>query len=93
MRALIITLNDGLKLRVYESRSQLSGTLAQTLHEVERPDRRMISKVPQPSAVARMMLARHTCFCGALRSETIASSRRRCSGVTLTVIPALMPRA
>ena len=41
------------------------------------PDRRMISAVPQPSAVARMMLARHTCFCGALRSNTIASSRRR----------------
>ena len=32
------------------------------------PERRMISAVPQPSAVARMMLARHTCFCGALRS-------------------------
>ena len=37
------------------------------------PDRRMISAVPQPSAVARMMAARHTCFCGALRSEMIAS--------------------
>ena len=60
---------------------------------LERPERRMISKVPQPSAVARMMLARHTCFCGALRSETIASSRRRSSSVTLTTIPALMPRA
>ena len=34
----------------------------------------MISAVPQPSAVARMMWARHTCFCGALRSATIASS-------------------
>jgi hypothetical protein len=28
------------------------------------PDRRIISAVPQPSAVARMMLARHTCFTG-----------------------------
>src|SRR6266705_5397099 len=27
------------------------------------PDRRMISAVPQPSAVARMIWARHTCFC------------------------------
>ena len=34
------------------------------------PDRRMISAVPQPSAVARMILARHTCFFGALRLET-----------------------
>src|ERR1700716_592549 len=41
------------------------------------PERRMISAVPQPSAVARIILARHTCFCGALRSATIASSRRR----------------
>src|ERR1700704_1980932 len=57
------------------------------------PDRRMISAVPQPSAVARMILARQTCFCGALRSDTIASSRRRSSGVTLTVIPALIMRA
>jgi pimeloyl-ACP methyl ester carboxylesterase len=57
------------------------------------PDRRMISAVPQPSAVARMILARHTCFCGALRSATIASSRRRSSGVTLTSMPALIPRA
>jgi hypothetical protein len=57
------------------------------------PERRMISAVPQPSAVARMMLARHTCFCGALRSETIASSRWRSARVTFTTIPALMPRA
>ena len=57
------------------------------------PERRMISAVPQPSAVARMMLARHTCFCGALRSETIASSRSRSARVTFTTIPALIPRA
>src|SRR5262245_44399432 len=57
------------------------------------PDRRMISAVPQPSAVARMIWARHTCFCGAQRSETIASSRRRSAQVTLTTIPALMTRA
>ena len=36
----------------------------------------------------RMMLARHTCFCGALRSETIASSRWRSARVTLTIIAA-----
>lgn len=30
------------------------------------PVRRMISAVPQPSAVARMILARQTCFCGLL---------------------------
>jgi hypothetical protein len=37
------------------------------------PDRRMISVVPQPSSVARMISARQTCFCGALRLPTIAS--------------------
>src|SRR5262249_17466606 len=57
------------------------------------PDRRLISAVPQPSAVARMMLARQTCFCGALRSEMIASSRWRSARVTFTTIPALMMRA
>src|SRR5580693_5028646 len=57
------------------------------------PDRRMISAVPQPSAVARITLARHTCFCGALRSATIAPSRRRSARVTLTTIPALIMRA
>src|SRR6266536_6109973 len=57
------------------------------------PDRRMISAVPQPSAVARRIWARHTCFCGAQRSETIASSRWRSARVTLTTIPALMTRA
>ena len=31
------------------------------------PDRRMISAVPQASALARMILARQTCFCSALR--------------------------
>jgi hypothetical protein len=60
---------------------------------LDLPERRMISAVPQPSAVARMILARHTCFCGALRSATIASSRRRSARVTLTTIPALMQRA
>src|SRR6266542_6215901 len=57
------------------------------------PDRRMISAVPQPAAVARRIWARHTCFCGAQRSETIASSRWRSARVTLTTIPALMTRA
>jgi hypothetical protein len=40
-----------------------------------------------------MILARQTCFCGALRWLTIASSRRRSSGMTLTTIPAPMTRA
>jgi hypothetical protein len=50
------------------------------------PDRRMTSVVPQPSAVARMICVRHTCFCGALRSDTIASRRRRSARATWTTI-------
>jgi len=57
------------------------------------PERRMISAVPQPPAVASIISARRTCFCGALRSETIASSRRRPSRVTITTIPAQMTSA
>ena len=36
---------------------------------LDLPDRRIISVVPQPSAVARMMLARQKCFCGARPSN------------------------
>ena len=35
----------------------------------------MISLVPQPSPVAKITLARLTCFCLALRSPTMTSSR------------------
>jgi hypothetical protein len=34
----------------------------------------MISAMPQPLAVAKMMVARYGRFCGALRSEIIAST-------------------
>jgi hypothetical protein len=39
------------------------------------PVRRMISLVPTPSALERMIAARQACFCEALRSLVIASSR------------------
>ena len=41
------------------------------------PERRMISLVPTPSALERMIAARQACFCEALRSLMIASSRPR----------------
>ena len=37
------------------------------------PVRRMISLVPTPSALERMIAARQACFCEALRSLVIAS--------------------
>ena len=48
---------------------------------------RMIVVVPTPSAVISTMRARHTCFCGLLRSATIAAKRTRSPALTWTVIP------
>ena len=62
-------------------------------HGFDLPVRRTISTVPQPSAVARMILARQTCFWRLLRSATIASRRARSAAETSTVIPSRMPRA
>jgi hypothetical protein len=45
----------------------------------------MISLVPTPSALRSTMFARQTCFCEALRSLAIASSRRRSGRVTLEI--------
>src|SRR3982750_1461949 len=50
---------------------------------LDNPERRAISMVPHPSAVARMTLARAACFCAELRSRTIASNRRLSSAVTV----------
>jgi hypothetical protein len=55
--------------------------------ERETPARRMISAVPQPSAVARMIRARHTCFCRLLRSATTAANRSRSAALTSILIP------
>ena len=54
--------------------------------------RRMISAVPQPAAVARMIRARQTCFCGLFRSATIRSSRSRSAALASMLIPARMPQ-
>ena len=59
----------------------------------ESPDRRIVSIVPQPSAVASMTSARAACFCWLLRSRTIRSRRSQSSGVTSKLIPTLIPRA
>ena len=48
---------------------------------------RMISAVPTPAWLRRMIRARQTCFCGWLRSATIASRRARSSAVTSKEIP------
>ena len=41
-------------------------------HGFDTPAPRITAAVPQPSAVARIIRARQTCFCGLLRSATIA---------------------
>ena len=58
----------------------------------DTPARRMISAVPQPSPVARMIRARQTCFCGLFRSATIRSSRSRSAALTSMLIPSRMPQ-
>ena len=54
------------------------------------PVQRMIPCVPTPSALKRMIAARHTCFWAAQRSSTIPSRRRRSEAPTLIVIPVRM---
>ena len=54
------------------------------------PVRRMISLVPTPSALERMIAARQACFCEVLRSLVIASSRPRTDRVIVMEIPVRM---
>jgi hypothetical protein len=61
-------------------------------HNAENLDRADLTALERAEAVAKMILARQTCFCGALRSPTIASSQWQFS-VTFTINPALMTRA
>ena len=56
----------------------------------ETPARRIISAMLQPSAVARMIRARQTCFCGLFRSATTAANRSRSVALTSMLIPSRM---
>jgi hypothetical protein len=47
----------------------------------------MISAVPHPSAVARIIRARQTCFCRLLRPVTTAAKRSRSARLTSILIP------
>src|SRR5436190_15379468 len=47
----------------------------------------MTAVVPSPSAVRTTIRARHTCFCGLLRSRMIDCKRTRSAGVTVMEIP------
>lgn len=47
----------------------------------------VMALVPLPSAVSRTIRARQTCFCGLLRSRTMASNRTRSAEVTVMDIP------
>jgi hypothetical protein len=51
---------------------------------LDTPARRITSAVPRPSAVARMIRARQTCFRARLRLQTTASSRSRSPGPSRT---------
>ena len=56
-------------------------------HVFDFPVAAMIAIVPRPSALARMIRARHTCFCALLRSSTIARKRARSSAETVKETP------
>jgi hypothetical protein len=56
------------------------------------PVRRMISAVPQPSAVASTILARQTCFYGLLRSVITRSRRAPSVAVKSTTTPLRMSK-
>src|ERR1700751_3806789 len=70
--------------------SRINRSCQRHTHGFETPARRMIWAVPQPSAVAKMTRARHTCFCGLLRSATTAASRSRSAALTSILIPSRM---
>src|SRR6516225_5509515 len=71
--------------------SRMNRSCQRHTHGFETPARRMISAVPHPSAVARMIRARQTCFCGLLRSATTAANRSRSAALTSMLIPSRMP--
>ena len=70
--------------------SRMNRSCQRHTHGFETSARRMISAVPQPSAVARMIRARQTCFCGLFRSATTAANRSRSAPLTSMLIPSRM---
>jgi hypothetical protein len=67
--------------------SRLNRSCQRQTHGLDLPVRRMRAAVPQPSAVARMIFARQTRFCGLFRSAATASRRARSAALTSTRIP------
>jgi hypothetical protein len=71
--------------------SRMNRACQRQTHGFDTPARRMIAFVPSPSAVARMILARQTCFCGLFRSATTAAKRARSAALTSTLTPLRIP--
>ncbi len=59
---------------------------------LDLPVARMIAFVPRPSALRSTICARHTCFCGALRSLTRLRSRSMSAWVTEKETPVRIPQ-
>src|SRR5689334_23707992 len=72
----------GVSLAVLVSTLRLRRSCQRHTHGFDLPVRRMISFVPQPSAVASTISARHTTLDGVLRSAIKAASRARLDGLT-----------
>src|SRR5512147_776461 len=97
-RSMIVCSNGGMRDgRVLSRRSPSTPSVMnrscqrQTLG-FDLPLRRMIPAVPRPSAVARMIFARQTCFCGLFRSATTLSRRARSAALTLVLMSLRMPQ-
>jgi hypothetical protein len=71
--------------------SRMKRSCQRHTHGFETPARRMISAVPHPAAVAKMIRVRQTCFCGLLRSATTAANRSPSAVLTSMLIPPRMP--
>ena len=67
--------------------SSMKRSCQRQTHVFDFPVAAMIAIVPRPSALARMIRARHTCFCALLRSSTIARKRARSSAETVKETP------
>lgn len=86
-------LGEGAKLLDRDPDNDFEGAVIEGLRELNfdcAPQ--VIVAVPNPSAVASTIWARQTCFCGLLRSSTLACRRLRSVGLRWTVMPVRIPK-
>src|SRR5260370_22819791 len=70
--------------------STMNRSCQRQIEFLSTPPCRSTSFIPTPPPLNKTIRARHTCFCGLLRSATIPSSRTRSAELTSTLIPLRM---